>query len=113
MTQLFFDNADFFEFRDYLAKLGVTVPIVAGVLPIMGAAQIKRFTALCGAKIPPKLLAKLETFGGDDAAATAFGVEYASEQCADLLRGGVPGLHFYTLNKAPSVTQIMRNLGLA
>ena len=112
VTQLFFDNTDFFEFRDYLAKLGVTVPIVAGVLPIMGAAQIKRFTALCGAKIPTNLLAKLETFGADDAAATAFGVEYASEQCADLLRGGVPGLHFYTLNKAPSVAQIMRNLGL-
>ena len=113
VTQLFFDNSDFFEFRDYLAKLGVTVPIVAGVLPIMGTAQIKRFTALCGAKIPKDLLAKLEAFGDNDAATAEFGIEYATQQCVELMRGGVPGIHFYTLNKAPATTQIMRNLGLA
>jgi methylenetetrahydrofolate reductase (NADPH) len=113
VTQLFFDNDDFFQFRDYLSKLGVTVPICPGVLPILGAGQIKRFSALCGAKLPPKLLVDLERFGDDDAATTEFGIEYASKQCAELIRSGAQGIHFYTLNKAHSTTRIMQDLGLA
>jgi methylenetetrahydrofolate reductase (NADPH) len=112
ITQLFFDNADFFEFRDYLTKLGVTVPIVPGIIPILSSGQIKRFTALCGARLPDALLESLEKLGEDDAAATEFGIDYATRQCADLLRAGVPGLHFYTLNKAASTTRILRNLKL-
>jgi methylenetetrahydrofolate reductase (NADPH) len=112
LTQLFFDNADFFEFRDYLAKLGVTVPICPGVLPILGVGQIKRFTALCGAKLPAPLLAELEKRGADDAAVTEFGIEFASRQCAELMRADVPGIHFYTLNKPYATTRIMQNLGL-
>jgi len=113
LTQLFFDNADFFEFRDYLVKLGVTVPICPGIIPILSAAQIKRFTTLCGAELPAPLLNDLEKLGDNDEATAEFGIDYATEQCGELLQNGVPGLHFYTLNKARSTTQILKNLGLA
>jgi methylenetetrahydrofolate reductase (NADPH) len=114
LTQLFFDNADFFEFRDHLtAKLGVNVPLVPGVIAILSATQIKRFTQLCGARIPAALATRLDELAADDAAAAAFGIEYATKQCEELLRAGVPGLHFYTLNKAHSTVQVLRNLGLA
>jgi methylenetetrahydrofolate reductase (NADPH) len=113
ITQLFFDNRDFFEFRDYVTKLGVKVPLVPGMLPILSASQIKKFTTLCGASIPSPLLAKLEELGTDDAAATAYGIEYCTRQCEELLRSGVEGLHFYTLNKAHSTTEVVKNLGLA
>jgi methylenetetrahydrofolate reductase (NADPH) len=114
LTQLFFDNADFHQFRDHLTrKLGVTVPIVPGVVSILSGTQIKRFTAMCGATIPAPLAAKLEELGGDDHALAEFGIEYATRQCEDLLRAGVPGIHFYTLNKAPATARILENLGLA
>jgi methylenetetrahydrofolate reductase (NADPH) len=114
VTQLFFDNADFFEFRDHLtAKLGVTVPVVPGVISILSATQITKFTQLCGAKIPPALRTQLDALGADDEAAMKFGIEYATRQCEELLRAGVPGLHFYTLNKAPATVQVLKNLGLA
>ena len=113
ITQLFFDNTDFYEFRDYLAKLGVTVPIVPGIIPIASAAQIKKFTALCGAKLPNALVEELEKRSDNDAACAAFGVEYATRQCEDLLKHGAPGVHFYTLNKAVATTAIVKNLGLA
>ncbi len=113
LTQLFFDNADFFEFRDHVAgKLGVRVPLVPGVIPILSATGIRKFTQLCGARIPAALGAKLEEIGDDDAAAAEFGIEYATKQCAELLRAGVPGLHFYTLNKSHSTVQVLKNLGL-
>jgi len=114
LTQLFFDNADFFEFRDHLTKkLGVTVPIVPGIVAILSAGQIKRFTSMCGARIPAPLAARLDQLGDDDAAATEFGIEYATKQCEELLRAGVPGLHFYTLNKSHSTLRVLKNLGLA
>jgi len=113
ITQLFFDNRDFFEFRDHLAKHGVTVPLVPGMLPILSASQIKKFTTLCGARIPSPMLAKLEQLADDDAAATAYGIDYATTQCEELLREGVEGLHFYTLNKAHSTTEVVTRLGLA
>jgi len=114
ITQLFFDNGWFYEFRDFLTtRLGVMVPIVPGIIAILNAGQIRRFVALCGATLPSTLQAELEKFGDDEAAATEFGIEFATQQCADLLRQGVPGLHFYTLNKAHSTTRILQNLGLA
>jgi methylenetetrahydrofolate reductase (NADPH) len=114
VTQLFFDNAAYFEFRDYVAgKLGVTVPLVPGVISILSATQITKFTQLCGAKIPPALRTQLDALGTDDEAAMKFGIEYATRQCEELLRAGVPGLHFYTLNKAPATVQVLKNLGLA
>jgi len=114
VTQLFFDNVDYFEFRDYVTqKLGVNVPIVPGIVAIVSATQIVKFTQMCGAKIPPALRAKLDAIGTDDEAALKFGIEYATRQCDELLRAGVPGLHFYTLNKAHSTVQVVKNLGLA
>jgi methylenetetrahydrofolate reductase (NADH) len=112
VTQLFFRNRDYFECRDFLSGLGVTAPIIPGILPILSASQIKRFVALCGAALPDQLLARLDQCGDDDAVAR-FGVEYATEQCEELLREGAPGLHFYTLNKARSTTAVLTNLGLA
>jgi methylenetetrahydrofolate reductase (NADPH) len=113
LTQLYFDNADFFEFRDYVAgRLGVRVPLVPGIVPILSAGQITRFTRLCGAKIPPPLRKKLDELGDDDEAAVEFGIEYATRQCEELLRAGVPGLHFYTLNKSRSTVQVLKNLNL-
>lgn len=114
LTQLFFDNAFFYEMRDYLVeRLGVKVPLVPGIIPIQSAGQIRRFVALCGATIPPRLAERLEALGDDETATAEFGIEYATEQCADLLRQGVPGLHFYSLNKAGPVARILANLGLA
>ena len=112
ITQLFFDNRDFLEFRDYLSSLGVTVPLIPGIMPVMSAAHIKRIVALCGAALPPALVTELDARGDDDEAVTQFGIEYATRQCEELLREGAPGLHFYTLNKARATTQIVRNLGL-
>src|SRR5271157_3044763 len=113
LTQLFFRNADFFRFRDHLTKRGVTVPLCPGIIPILNAHQIKRFTALCGASLPAALLGRLEQFVDNDEACAEFGIEYATQQCEELLRHGAPGLHFYTLNKARSTTHVLRNLGLA
>ncbi len=114
ITQLFFDNADFYEFRDHMTgRHKVRVPFVPGIIPIASVAQIKRFTALCGARIPPPLAAKLDELGEDDAAVSEFGIEYATRQCQELLRTGAPGIHFYTLNKSQATVRILKNLGLA
>jgi methylenetetrahydrofolate reductase (NADPH) len=112
ITQLFFDNKDYFEFRNYLTKQGVKVPIIPGIIPIGSPAQIKKFTALCGAALPAALLVDLEKLGDNDEAATEFGIQYATRQCQELLREGAPGIHFYTLNKARATTAIVKNLGL-
>ena len=113
ITQLFFSNRDYFDFRDYLGSLGVKVPLVPGIIPILSAAQIKRFVALCGADLPSALTEELDRLGTDDDAVAEFGIDYATKQCEELLREGAPGLHFYTLNKAGSTTRIVNNLGLA
>jgi methylenetetrahydrofolate reductase (NADPH) len=114
LTQLFFDNEDFYQFHDHLTKkLGADVPIIPALLPVLSAHQTKKFTALCGAALPGPFLSRLEELGEDDAAVTAYGIEYATQQCEALLRFGVQGLHFYTLNKAHSTVQIVKNLGLA
>ena len=113
LTQLFFDNDDYFRFRDYLVEtLGVSVPITPGVLPILNTEQIKRFTRICGSTLPAPLLATLEKFGDDVEAVTEFGIEFATRQCEALLAGGAPGVHLYSLNKAHAATRISENLGL-
>ena len=114
VTQLFFDNADYYEFRDHMTrKHDVRIPLVPGIVPILSGSQIKRFTALCGARIPAPLAARLDELGDNDAAVAEFGIEYATRQCEDLLKQGAPGIHFYTLNKAQSTSAVLRNLGLA
>jgi methylenetetrahydrofolate reductase (NADPH) len=114
LTQLFFDNADYFEFRDYMAsQLGVRAPLVPGIVPIVSAPGIISFTQKCGAKLPLPLRSRLEQLAGNDEAAVEFGIEYATRQCEELLRAGAPGLHFYTLNKSRSTMQVLKNLGLA
>jgi methylenetetrahydrofolate reductase (NADPH) len=112
ITQFFFENTHYFECRDFMASRGVTVPIVPGILPILSSSQIHRFAALCGATLPRRLLSELERRGADDHAVTEFGIEYATRQCGELLREGAPGLHFYTLNKARSTTEVVKNLAL-
>src|SRR5262249_12397170 len=96
ITQLFFDNRDYFSFVDRVRKNSIHVPVLAGVMPITDFDQIKRFTSMCGAKIPAPLLKKLEEADGDKERVTVIGVEHAIEQCRDLLRRGVSGIHFYT-----------------
>jgi methylenetetrahydrofolate reductase (NADPH) len=112
ITQLFFDNEDYYRFVEDARKLGIRVPIIPGILPILSAPQVRRFVSLCGSKIPAKLEAKLCQVEEDDDGALEMGIEYASRQCEDLLRFSVPGFHFYSLNKSLSVTAVCKNLGL-
>ncbi len=112
ITQLFYDNEDFVSFEGAQRRHGIGVPIVPGVLPILSTAQIKRFTSVCGAKLPAPLLTRLEAVAHDPAAAARLGIDYATEQCRDLLERDVCGFHFYTLNRAAAVTAILERLPL-
>jgi len=107
ITQLFFDNRDYFAFLARARDRGIRVPIVPGIMPITNVAQVERFTQMCGAKIPPELLARLRRFQDDPAAVMALGIEHAIMQCRGLLEGGAPGLHFYTLNKSWATRSIL------
>ncbi|MCA1682416.1 MAG: methylenetetrahydrofolate reductase [NAD(P)H] [Actinobacteria bacterium] len=112
ITQLFFDNDDYHRYVEEARKLGVDVPIVPGMLPIRSAAQARRFTKMCGAKIPARLDGLLTKVDDDDEACTEVGIEYATEQARDLLAAGAPGIHFYSLNRSRSVLAIFENLAL-
>ncbi len=112
ITQLFYDNRDFFEFVDRAQREGIEVPIIPGLLPILSTPQIRRFAALCGAKIPDSLDQQLDKYSDDDDAVRELGVEYATNQVRELWEAGVPGIHFYVLNRSYSVSKILTNLGL-
>jgi methylenetetrahydrofolate reductase (NADPH) len=112
ITQLFFDNEDYYRYVEDCRAIGIEVPIVPGMLPIRTSAQCRRFTRLCGAKIPPRLEELLSKVEDDDEAAIEMGIEYCTEQCQGLLDFGVPGFHFYSLNRARSVAAIHENLNL-
>lgn len=110
VTQLFFDYRDYFAFIGKTRDLGITVPIFAGVMPITNLGQIKRFTAMCGARIPEELLARLERAGEDVQQVRRIGVEHAVAECRALLDGGAPGIHFYTLNRSTATVEILKAL---
>ena len=107
ITQLFYENADFFTFRERCQELGIRVPIVPGLLPITNFAQVKRITALCGAKLPQKLVAGLEAAGEDTDKQFELGVEFAVRQTQELVDAGVPGIHFYVLNRSEAAARVL------
>ena len=112
ITQYFFNPDAYWHFVDACAARGVTVPIVAGIMPIMSASGLARFSDNCGAEIPRWIRRKLESFGDDSASVRAFGLDVVTELCAGLIADGVPGLHFYTLNSAALTSIIWHRLGI-
>ncbi|MFA5161783.1 MAG: methylenetetrahydrofolate reductase [NAD(P)H] [Elusimicrobiales bacterium] len=110
ITQLFFDNSSYFSFVEKCRAAGITAPIIPGIMPVTGHSQLKKFTSLCGIKIPPDMAADLDRLGEDRAAICDYGVNRAIAQCEELLRGGAPGIHFYTLNKSASTRRILERL---
>jgi len=112
ITQLFFDNALYFDFVRRARDVGIEVPIVPGIMPITNVKQLERMTSLCGATIPARLRRELVSRSGQPDAVGDFGVAYATMQCAELLRRGAPGVHFYTLNRSPATRAILSALKL-
>lgn len=110
VTQLFFDNGAYGAFVERARAAGIRVPILPGIMPFTSVEQVERFTATCGATIPERLHRAMEVLRADPDGARELGVAYASLQCQDLLRAGVPGIHFYTLNRSPSTRAIVAAL---
>ena len=113
-TQLFFDNHDFFDYRERCELEGIRIPIIAGIMPVTSLKGMNRMAELAeGARYPAKLIRALQRAGGDAEAVENVGIHYAAQQCAELLDGNVAGIHFYTLNKSRATQQIYSNLGLS
>jgi methylenetetrahydrofolate reductase (NADH) len=112
ITQLFYNNDDFFRFRDACVHIGIDVPIVPGLLPVTSWSQIERITSLCGAALPAKLADDLRVHETDPGAQFEVGVKYAARQAAALLRGGVAGLHFFVLNKSGATSRVLDEISL-
>jgi methylenetetrahydrofolate reductase (NADPH) len=112
VTQFFFTAEDYFRLRDDAARHGCTMPVVPGLMPVTNLRQVERFAALSGTRLPAALVARLEAVGDDPAAVRAVGVEWAGALAADLLDGGAPGLHFYTLNRSTATLEVFRSLGI-
>ncbi|HEY1042326.1 MAG TPA: methylenetetrahydrofolate reductase [NAD(P)H] [Telluria sp.] len=110
ITQYFYNADAYFEFVDNARKLGIDVPIVAGIMPITNYTQLMRFSEMCGAEIPRWVRLKLASFGDDSASIKAFGLDVVSSLCERLLAGGAPGLHFYSMNQAAATTAIWQRL---
>jgi methylenetetrahydrofolate reductase (NADPH) len=110
ITQLFFDNAFYFDFVERARRVGINVPIVPGIMPITNIEQLERFVRLCGATVPMRLVLQLERYRGDPDAVVQLGVAHATVQCMELLSRGVPGIHFYTLNRSPATRLIVSAL---
>jgi methylenetetrahydrofolate reductase (NADPH) len=111
-TQLFYENANFLKFRDRCEKLGIKIPVVPGIMPITEFARIKRITSMCGAVFPTSLASRLEAVQHDAKAQFDIGVEFAIQQCRELIDAGVPGMHFYVLNRSESCERILEGLNL-
>jgi methylenetetrahydrofolate reductase (NADPH) len=112
ITQYFFNADAYFRFVDDCEAMGVSIPIVPGIMPVNRFAQLARFSDACGAEIPRWMRKKLESFGDDAASIRAFGLDVVTDLCDRLLRAGAPGLHFYTLNQAGLTSTIWQRLGL-
>ena len=112
ITQLFFDNAAYFDFVARARAVGIEVPIIPGIMPITRVGQVERMAAMCGAAIPDGLRRELHAREEDPEAVLDFGVAYATLQCAELLAAGAPGIHFYTLNRSPATRAILSALKL-
>ena len=112
ITQLFFDNSHYFEFVDKARAASVGVPIIPGLMPILSVRQIKRITSMCGASIPPELKKRLAACEDDDDEARRIGIAQCIEQARGLLDRGVPGIHFYVLNKSEHMKEIVEALPL-
>lgn len=112
ITQYFYNPDAYFRFVEDAGKLGVTAPIVPGIMPIMNYTQLMRFSDMCGAEIPRWIRLKLAGFGDDTTSLKAFGLDVVTQLCEKLLAGGAPGLHFYTLNQAGATKEIWGRLGL-
>ena len=112
ITQLFFNNRDFFDFQERARKIGINLPIIPGIMPITNGKQIQKFSEMCGASIPKEMQEVIARFGEDNASIEAAGIDYATRQCRELLAGGVKGLHFYTLNKSMATRRIYQSLDL-
>src|SRR5512143_258728 len=110
ITQLFYENRDYFAFVERARRAGITVPILPGIMPITNVPQIERITALCGACIPAGLRARLHAAETEEAKVLQVGIDHALAQCRDLLAGGAPGIHFYTLNQSPATAAILAEL---
>ncbi|MES2759833.1 MAG: methylenetetrahydrofolate reductase [NAD(P)H] [Pseudomonadota bacterium] len=110
ITQYFYNADAYFQFVDQARKLGVDVPIVAGIMPITNYTQLMRFSDMCGAEIPRWVRLKLASFGDDSASIKAFGLDVVSELCQQLMEGGAPGLHFYSMNQAGPTTELWKRL---
>jgi methylenetetrahydrofolate reductase (NADPH) len=116
ITQLFFDNRHYWDFVGRARAAGITIPIVPGILPISSASQIERLNLTCGATLPFKLAAELDRRRGDPQSVMKLGIAHATSQCIDLLTGGAPGIHFYTMNRSHATRDIytaLRSIGLA
>jgi methylenetetrahydrofolate reductase (NADPH) len=112
ITQLFYNNDDFFRFRDHCNALGIRLPIVPGLLPVTNFAQIKRITSLCGAQLPAAFVRRLEEAGDAADAQFDIGVEFASRQTQELISAGAPGIHFYVLNRSEATAAVLENVRL-
>ena len=112
VTQLFYDNDDLFRFRDRCAAVGITAPIVPGVMPVTNYAQIRRIASLCKARLPDTFTRAFEAAGDDEAAQFEAGVDFAARQVEELIAGGVPGIHLYVLNKSPATVRVLEHVGL-
>ena len=112
ITQLFFDPEDYFQFVGRARAIGIVAPIIPGIMPVTNVAQLERFTSMCGARIPTALRDLLDRNREDDDAIVSIGVEWAADECRQLLAGGAPGIHFYTLNRARSARMVLEDLRL-
>jgi methylenetetrahydrofolate reductase (NADPH) len=112
ITQYFYNTDAYFQFMEQCDAMGIAIPVVPGIMPIYNFTQLSRFSGICGAEIPRWLRLRMQDYGDDLASVRAFGLDVVTELCDHLLAGGAPGLHFYTLNQAGTISTIWQRLGL-